>query len=82
MKPLLFPPLTKKQFYELQDLRRATPKLQIQTRIDLVLLATHEQLSVSQVAVIVRISKSTVLRWLKRYLATGIRGLFDEPRSK
>jgi transposase len=46
----------------------------------MVLLSVEQGLKVPQIAAIVRESESTVLRWLKRYLAEGIEGLQDAPR--
>jgi transposase len=44
------------------------------------LLAAEHGFKVPQIAAIVRESESTVLRWLKRYLAEGLEGLQDTPR--
>jgi transposase len=46
----------------------------------MILLAGEQGLKVPQIALIVRESEATVLRWLKRYLAEGIEGLQDAPR--
>lgn len=44
------------------------------------LLSAEQGLKVPQIAVIVRESEATVLRWLKRYRAEGLEGLQDAPR--
>jgi transposase len=46
----------------------------------MVLLSAEQRLKVPQIAVIVRESEATVLRWLKRYRAEGLEGLQDAPR--
>lgn len=43
-------------------------------------LSAEQGLKVPQIALIVRESEATVLRWLKRYLAEGLEGLHDAPR--
>jgi transposase len=48
----------------------------------MVLLAAEQGFKVPQIAVIVRESDATVLRWLKRYLAEGMEGLQDAPRPR
>ena len=59
---------------------RTTKVPRLRTRAQMILLAAEQGLKVHQIAVIVRESEATVLRWLKRYLAEGIEGLQDAPR--
>lgn len=47
----------------------------------MVLLSAETGLKAEEIAKIVRENHLTVLRWLKRYLAEGIEGLMDAPRS-
>jgi len=47
----------------------------------MVLLSSEQGLKAEEIAQIVRESHITVLRWLKRYLAEGVEGLQDAPRS-
>ena len=47
----------------------------------MVLLSAEKGLKAEEIAQIVRESHVTVLRWLKRYLAEGGKGLLDAPRS-
>jgi transposase len=47
----------------------------------MVLLSAEKKLKVDEIADIVRESSVTVLRWLHRYIAEGIQGLMDAPRS-
>jgi transposase len=46
----------------------------------MILLSAEKQLKVPEIAEIVRESDATVLRWLKRYIAEGVKGLEDTPR--
>jgi len=47
----------------------------------MILLAAEQHLVASEIAKIVRSDPDTVVSWLKRYLAEGINGLADAPRS-
>jgi transposase len=47
----------------------------------MVLLSAEQALKAPAIAAIVRESADTVGRWLKRYLAEGLEGLKDAPRS-
>jgi transposase len=64
----------------LDHLYRTTKDPRLRTRAQMVFLAAEQRLKVPQIAVIVRESEATVLRWLKRYLAEGMEGLQDAPR--
>lgn len=80
MRPLQVPPLTPVQRKELDHLYRTTKAPRLRTRAQMVLLSAEQGLKVPQIAVIVRESEATVLRWLKRYRAEGLEGLQDAPR--
>jgi transposase len=47
----------------------------------MILLAAEQKMSAPEIAKIVRKDEQTVRRWIKRYNAEGIQGLFDAPRS-
>ena len=47
----------------------------------MVLLSAEKNLKTAEIAEIVRESSVTVLRWLHRYIAEGIEGLMDAPRT-
>lgn len=47
----------------------------------MVLLSAEKGLKAEEIGPIVRESYITVLRWLKRYIAEGVEGLMDAPRS-
>ena len=57
---------------ELDQLYRTTKAPRLRTRAQMVLLSAEQGLKVPQIAVIVRESEATVLRWLKRYRADGL----------
>ena len=66
---------------ELDELYRTTRDVRIRTRAQMILLAAEQHLSVAEVAPIVRESDETVRRWIHRYEAEGVNGLYDAPRS-
>jgi transposase len=72
--------MTPTQSEQLDRLYRTTKVPRLRTRAQMILLAAAQELKVPQIAVIVRESEATVLRWLKRYLAEGLEGLHDAPR--
>lgn len=81
MKAIRIPPLSETQHTELAELYRKTKLPRLRSRAQMVLLAAEQHLSAPAIAAIVRESDDTVGRWLKRYVAEGIEGLQDEPRS-
>jgi len=81
MKKLFVPFLTEEQILELEQLYRKTEIPRVRTRAQMVLLSAEKKLTADEIASIVRESSVTVLRWLHRYIAEGIQGLLDAPRS-
>jgi transposase len=81
MLPQLTPALTPEQQGALDEVYRATRDVRVRTRAQMVLLAAEQRLSVAEIAAIVRESEETVRRWLKRYQAEGIAGLYDRYRG-
>ena len=81
MKRLQVSPLSEKQQGEVEQFYRKTEKPRYRTRAQMVLLAAEKQMKAEDIAEIVRESPITVLRWLKRFLAEGVEGLKDNPRS-
>jgi transposase len=79
MKPIRIPTLDSEQLDALEKLYRATRDVRLRTRAQMVLLTAERHLTAAEVADIVRSSEETVRRWLKRYLAEGVKGLRDEP---
>jgi len=84
MLPQLTPTLTPEQQGALDAVYRATRDVRVRMRAQMVLLAVEQRLSVAEIAAIVRESEEseeTVRRWLKRYQAEGIAGLYDRHRA-
>jgi transposase len=65
----------------LVELYAHTKHPRLRTRAQMILLSAEQSLKAAQIALIVRESERTVQRWMKRYLAEGIAGLQDAPRS-
>jgi transposase len=72
--------MTPRQREQLDRLYRTTKVPRLRTRAQMILLAAEQGLKVPQIALIVRESEATVLRWLKRYRAEGMEGLHEAPR--
>ena len=81
MKAIQVPALTGEQRAELETLYRKTKAPRYRSRAQMVLLAAEHGLNAPAIAAIVRESDDTVLRWLKRYVAEGVEGLMDAPKS-
>jgi transposase len=81
MRPIRLDTLSADQLCELDELYRATRDVRVRTRAQMVLLAAERGLVAAEIAAIVRQDEETVRRWLARYLAEGIEGLSDAPRS-
>jgi transposase len=65
---------------ELDLLYHTTRDVRLRTRAQIILLAVEKGLIAAEIADIVRADEQTVRRWLKRYLAQGLSGLYDSPR--
>lgn len=81
MKALEPPLLDAEDHDELDTLYRTTHDVRLRTRAQMILLAAEQHLTVPAIAMIVRESDETVRRWLKRYQADGVAGLFDTHRG-
>src|SRR6266498_4351198 len=73
--------LSAEKLFELEELYRKTEIPRVRTRAQMVLLSAEKRLKADEIADIVRESSVTVLRWLHRYIAEGLQGLRDAPRS-
>ena len=73
--------LSAEQLRELDRLYDTTRDVRVRTRAQMVLLAAEQGLVAAEIAPIVRQDEETVRRWFARYLAEGIEGLSDAPRS-
>jgi transposase len=80
MKALRIADLTPDAIRELDRLYRTTRDAPLRTRVHMVLLAVEKGLIATEIAGIVRTDEQTVRRWLKRYQAQGLDGLYDSPR--
>lgn len=80
MKPIQLPEQTPEQLEALDRLYRATKDVRLRQRAQLVLLAAEKGLVAAEISELVRLSEESVRRWLKRYVAEGIEGLYDQPR--
>jgi transposase len=81
MKAIQIPPLNETQRAELDELFHKTQLPRLRSRAQMVLLSAEQGLKAPAIAAIVRESDDSVARWLKRYLANGVAGLYDAPRS-
>lgn len=81
MQPIQLPPLNDQQLKELNELYRKTREPRLRTRAQIILLAAEKHLVAEAIGEIVRLSDQAVRKWLKRYVAEGINGLNDMPRT-
>lgn len=81
MKPIEVRPLTTAELTQLDGLYRRTKDARVRNRAQMILLGAENKLTATQIAKIVRQDEQTVRRWIKRFNAEGISGLFDEPKS-
>jgi transposase len=75
------PELSPEAIHELDELYRTTHDVRLRTRAQMIPLAAEQHMVAGEIAKIVRSDPDTVVNWLKRYLAKGIHGLADAPRS-
>lgn len=73
--------LTEEQIEELDRLYQTTGDVRLHVRSQIVLLAGEQHLKVPEIAGLVRKNEQTIRNWLQRYIAEGINGLQDRPRS-
>jgi transposase len=71
--------LSDKEIQKLEHLYRDTRDADVRTRCDMILLS-GQGLSPPRIAQRVRFSRSTVVRFIKRYNQEGIDGLINKPR--
>ena len=81
MRPICLDALSFEQLRGLDELYHNTRDVRVRTRAQMVLLAAERGMVAAEVAAIVRQNEETVRRWFARYLAEGIAGLSDAPRS-
>jgi transposase len=81
MKPIEVRPLTTEELTQLDESYRRTKNVRVRTRAQMILLGAEEKITAPQIAKIVRQDEQTVRRWIKRFNAEGVTGLYDEPKS-
>lgn len=81
MKAIVLEALPAQALQELDELCRTTKLARMRTRAQMLLLSAEQGLKAAQIAPLVRESERTVQRWLSRYQAEGVQGLYDAPRS-
>ncbi len=81
MRPIRLDALSPERLRELDELYHATRDVRLRTRAQMILLAAEQGLVAAEIAPVVRQDEETVRRWSARYLAEGIEGLSDAPRS-
>ena len=80
MKPLQITELEEADRQELEKLYRKTKQPRMRTRAQMILLSAQGLLA-SSISKVVLASERTVQRWIKRYQAEGVKGLYDAPRA-
>ena len=81
MRPIRLDALSAEQLRELDELYHTTRDVRVRGRAQMILLAAEQGMVAAEIAAIVRQDEETVRRWFARYLADGIEGLSDAPRS-
>lgn len=81
MKPIEVRPLTTEELNQLDELYHRTKDVRVRSRAQMILLGAEEKMTAPQIAQIVRQDEQTVRRWIKRFNAEGVSGLYHEPKS-
>jgi len=81
MKAIILEALPAEALQELDALYHRTKLVRMRTRAQIILLNVEQGLKATQIAQLVRESKRTVQRWLSRYQAEGVLGLYDAPKN-
>jgi transposase len=79
--PIRVRELQKDEQEELQTLYDKTKDVRIRTRTQMILLAVEQNKTAPEIRQIVRKNEQTVRRWIQRFNAEGINGLYDAPRA-
>ena len=80
MKAIEIRPITTEELQALNDLYHHTKDVRLRTRAQMMLLVIEDKMTAPQIAKIVRQNDQTVRRWIKRFNAEGINGLYDVPK--
>jgi transposase len=79
MKAIEIRPITTEELQALNDLYHHTKDVRLRTRAQMMLII-EDKMTAPQIAKIVRQNDQTVRRWIKRFNAEGINGLYDVPK--
>lgn len=77
--PIQVRELNEGELEEIQSLYDKTRDVRIRTRTQMILLAVEKSMTAAQIGQIVRKNDQTVRRWMRRFNAEGINGLYDAP---
>ena len=80
MKAIEIRPITTEELQALNDLYHHTKDVRLRTRAQMMLLIIEDKMTAPQIAKIVRQNDQTVRRWIKRFNAEGINGLYEVPK--
>jgi len=80
MKAIGIRPVTIEELQALNNLYHHTKDVRLRTRAQMMLLAIEDKMTAPQIAKIVRQNDQTVRRWIKRFNAEGVNGLYDAPK--
>ena len=78
--PIQVRKLNKGELEELQCLYDKTKDVRIRTRTQMILLAVEANMTAPKIGQIARKNDQTVRRWIRRFNAEGVNGLYDIPR--
>lgn len=81
MKAIILDALPAQALQELDEFYHSTKLARLRTRAQMILLSAEQGLKAARIAELVRDNERTVQRWLQRYQAEGVKGLYDAPRS-
>jgi transposase len=81
IKPIEVRPIATEELAALDDLYRRTKDVRVRARTQMILLGAEARKTAPNIARIVRQDEQTVRRWIKRFNAEGVTGLYDEPKS-
>lgn len=80
MKPIEVRELEPGELQQIQSVYDRTKEVRIRTRTQMILLAVEQNMTAPQIGQIVRKNEQTVRRWIRRFNAEGVNGLYDAPR--
>lgn len=80
MKPIEVSELEPSELQQIQSVYNRIKEVRIRTRTQMILLAVEQNMTAPQIGQIVRKNEQTVRRWIKRFNAEGVNGLYDAPR--